>query len=80
MKSTSYKSNYDELCKLHEKYRQLVHNIVINAYLNRCIKNEALELDKIMKAIETLPLSWDFYKKQKIKFIQEFESLVIFCN
>ena len=80
MKNTSYKSNYYELCKLHEKYRQLVHSIVINAYLNRCIKNEALELDKIMKAVETLPLSWDFYKKQRVKFTQEFESLVIFFN
>lgn len=74
------KSNYAVLCKLHSRYKYLVNNIVKNAYNVPVPNTKMNELNTILKKIESLPISWEFYISQHNKFVQDFEDLVVFYN
>ena len=73
-------SNYITLCKLHDRYKYLVTSIVKNAYSRPVPSMKMSELNSILKEIETLPISWKFYRDQHNKFVQDFEDLVIFYD
>ena len=77
---TDLESNYVTLCKLHDRYKYLVTSIVKNAYAKPVPSVKMNELNSILKEIETLPISWKFYREQCNKFVQDFEDLVIFYD
>lgn len=74
------KSNYATLCKLHSRYKYLINSIVKNAYSIPVPNTKMNELNAIMRKVENLPISWEFYVNQHCKFAQDFEDLVIFYN
>lgn len=73
----SNRDKYKSLCDLYCKYRQLVQFISEKA--NEDIANiKVCELDNIVQKVEDFPIPYSFYKKQSIKFVPDFENLVIF--
>lgn len=70
---------YKMLCKLHHNYVSIIKYIVENVY-TKLANEKVCELDYILEEIENLPISWEYYKKQKFKFIPDFENLIIFID
>lgn len=71
---------YKILCRLHKEYVSAIKTVVENAYSKSVANPKVYRLDDILQEIETLPISWNFYNKQKYKFVQDFENLVVFIN
>lgn len=76
----SVKSRYHTLCKLHNKYRACVKIALENTPENPIADDMMVVLDGILESIERHPIPWKFYSRQKHKFSQEFEDLVVFTD
>lgn len=71
---------YKILCRLHQQYLLAIKTVVENVYSKSIANPKVYELDNILQEIETLPISWEFYKHQKVKFVPDFENLVVFTG
>lgn len=76
----SIKSRYNMLRKLHNKYKICIKIALENTPENPIADDMMIVLDKILNEIENFPIPWTYYNKQKFKFSQEFEDLIIFSN
>lgn len=72
-------ANYNKLCKLYNRYKYAMKNILDNAYVLKP-NHRLCELDNIVRSIEKYPISWDYYTSQQLRFSQEFEDLIIFTS
>lgn len=74
------KSRYLELCKLYNKYKVCVKIALENTPENQIADDMMLVLERVINDIVNFPIPWKYYVKQKHKFSQEFEDLIIFTN
>ena len=68
------------LCELYNRYRAAIYTVINNVNKEELADNKIAEIDSILAEIERYPISWNYYKQQKMQFSSEFENLIIFCD
>ena len=68
------------LCELYSEYKAAINTVVNNVNKEDLANSKVKEIDNILAEIENYPISWHYYKQQKVQFSHEFENLIIFCD
>ena len=72
---------YKILLELYYEYRTAINTVLNNINKQDDIAdNKVREIDSILAEIESYPISWHYYKQQKVQFSHEFENLIIFYD